>query len=75
MYPITTFEQYVEGAEAYYLRNPGQRRGQAFMNHLLTVCSGLYHAIPHEIDPFHVDGNLYVFLQYVEEKWDIYNHQ
>ena len=77
MRPLTPFEQYVAGAEAHYLQNPGQRRGQAYMNHLLKVCSGLYHSIPQGegIDPFYVDANIPVFLQYVGEKWDVYNHQ
>lgn len=74
---MVTFEQYVAGAEAYYLQNPGQRRGQAYMNYLHEVCSGLYHAIPQGegIDPYYIDGNIPVFLHYVWEKWEVFNRK
>ena len=51
---------------------PGVRRGQALMNRLHEVHSGLYHAVPWDLDPYHDDKLIPVFLQWLGDRWDRY---
>lgn len=68
-----TFEDYLTGAQNYYVSNKVHlRKGQAYMNYLYSVNKGLYHAIPWDLDPFYEDKYLYQFLTYVESRWDLY---
>jgi hypothetical protein len=67
-----SFDQFVNQAENYRKQNPGLRLGQAYMNYLHEASSGLYHAIPWDLDPYYSDKLFPVFLQWVKERWDMY---
>lgn len=67
-----------EGFYQDYIRsfnedNKGQRRGQFFMNQLGGVNVELYRAVPPDLDPFYNDKLLNSALEWVADRWAIYN--
>lgn len=44
--------------------------GQFFMNQLREKNSGIYHAIPWDLDPFYEDKLLPQCIEWVSERWD-----
>lgn len=48
---------------------PGIRQGQALMNCLREVHSGLYHAVPWDLDPYYDDKLVPIFLAWLEVRW------
>lgn len=63
------FKKYLEKASVYWMSNRHcMRKGQAYMNALHNFAPEVASQITNtEYDPFYTDGNLYVFLQKVEE--------
>lgn len=47
-----------------------QRIGQFFMNQLREKNSGIYHAIPWDLDPYYEDKLLPQCIEWVSERWD-----
>jgi hypothetical protein len=48
---------------------PGIRQGQALMNSLREVHSGLYHAVPWDLDPYYDDKLVPAFLDWLQDRW------
>lgn len=63
-----TFDQFL--TETLGHDTPGVRRGQALMNRLREVHSGLYHAVPWDLDPYYDDNLIPAFLQWLQDRWD-----
>jgi hypothetical protein len=53
--------------------NKGQRMGQFFMNQLAGVNVELYRAVPAGLDPYYNDKLLNSALEWVADRWAIYN--
>lgn len=64
------FQEYMSGANLYYLDSKGtQRYGQALMNYLMQVSPIAYIAIPAKFDPFYDDKVVNEFLNHLSNNW------
>jgi len=50
---------------------PGQRRGQAFINAVFCHRRDLVHKIPEKIDPFYDDEKLWSAIEWIKENWHL----
>jgi hypothetical protein len=70
-----TFEQFIVAAQAYKIKNPPQRLGQAYMNYLWQARPDLYEEVVTMdadgwmCDPFYDDSNINRFFKFVAKAW------